>query len=588
MILEFIQLDRLFVDRANMRHGRKAPDVSDLLPTVRARGVLQTLLVRRCEDGRFGIVAGARRYHAARIVAEERAAGGEADPQGAMLPCGILEQGDDAAAIEASIIENAKRLDPDEVSQWESFVRLVREGRGLAAISSTFGIPELAVKRILALGNLLPRIREAYRREEIDPATVRHLTLASKQQQRAWLALFDDPDAYCPKGQQLKAWLFGGQSIPVGHALFDPEASGLAVVADLFGEDRYFADADEFWTAQNAAVEARREALIEAGWSDVVIVPPNAYFHAWEYEKAAKRKGGRVYADVRANGEVTFHEGYVTRAEARRSERGDAAQAGEKPARPEIAGTLNAYVDLHRHAAVRGALCAHPGVALRLAVAHAIAGSPLWTVRPDPLSTRSDEVRASLGASLGESALGGYRRSALALLGVSPDEPLLSGGNGDDHGLCRLFRCLLDLPDAAVLDVMAVVMAETLSVGSAAVEAVGSHLGLDMADWWEADTSLFELVRDREVSLALLAEIAGETVARANAGEKAKTLKKIARDHLAGAEGRTRVARWVPRWMRFPPSAYTGRGGVASLAAAARARPDEPVEREEEPEQLAA
>ena len=66
--------------------------------------------------------------------------------------------------------------------------------------------------------------------------------------------------------------MFGGASIKVEHALFDVEASGLAVVADLFGEDRYFADSDAFWRAQDTAIAARREAYLDAGWPDVVIV----------------------------------------------------------------------------------------------------------------------------------------------------------------------------------------------------------------------------------------------------------------------------------------------------------------------------
>jgi len=41
MKLEFIALDKLTVSTANMRHGRKDPDISDLLPPVRARGILQ-------------------------------------------------------------------------------------------------------------------------------------------------------------------------------------------------------------------------------------------------------------------------------------------------------------------------------------------------------------------------------------------------------------------------------------------------------------------------------------------------------------------------------------------------------------------
>lgn len=53
----------------------------------------------------YGIVAGIRRYHAALAVTE----GGELDE----LPCAIMDAGDDAAALEASLIENIARLDPE-------------------------------------------------------------------------------------------------------------------------------------------------------------------------------------------------------------------------------------------------------------------------------------------------------------------------------------------------------------------------------------------------------------------------------------------------------------------------------------------
>ena len=169
MQLDFIPLDRLAVSKANMRASRKPPDVADLLPTVRKRGVLVPLMVRPAADSieasRFEIVAGSRRFHAARIVAAEI---GTAEP----LPCAILAEGDDADAIEASMIENLARLDADEVTQWENFVRLAREGRTVGEIAVTFGLPELGVRRVLALGNLTPRIRSLYRREAIDAATL--------------------------------------------------------------------------------------------------------------------------------------------------------------------------------------------------------------------------------------------------------------------------------------------------------------------------------------------------------------------------------------------------------------------------------
>jgi ParB family chromosome partitioning protein len=466
------------------------------------------------------------------------------------------------------------------VSQWETFTRLVREGRDPADIAQTFGLPDLAVERILALGNLMPRVRGLYSANKIDRTTVRHLTLASKSQQRAWLALFDDDKAYCPTGHQLKAWLFGGQAIPVKHALFESEGRE-GVVADLFGEDAYFADADAFWGLQNAAIDKRRSALIEAGWSDVVIVPPGEHFQTWEHEKAAKRKGGRVYIDVRANGEVIFHEGYVTRKEARRIEKGETIEPGAKALRGEVTSMLGTYIDLHRHAATRAEMIGHPALALRLMVAHAVVGSPLWTVRTEPQSAKTDAVRESIALAAGEALFDQARLKVLRLLGRSDDEPMVAGGNSDPHELVTLFLGLVGLSDSDVMAVIAVVMGETLMAGSAAVDAVGSEMALDMARYWRADDAFFDLLRDREVLGAMVGEVAGTLVGEANAKEKGKTLKAIVRAHLDGEGGRAKVEGWVPRWMEFPPTAYTARGGVGSVAAhalveAARGNDDGP------------
>jgi len=438
MKLDFIPLDKLVVDKSNMRSARKASDVADILPSVRKRGVLQPLLVRPTGDGeRFGIVAGGRRFRAAQIVAGERRAANDNapdtgpdhdpsdhDPAVAMLPCAILDAGDDAAAIEASLIENVARRDPDEVTQWVTFTRLVRQGRDVDDIAATFGLPELAVRRVLALGNLLPRIRDLYAKDQIDRASVRYLTMATKRQQADWLKAFDDPGQFAPMGSRLKAWLTGGQTIPCGHALFDVDASGLATLADLFGEDRYFADPEAFWAAQDAAIAEKREAYRVAGWKEVVLLPRGDHFSSWEYDKTPKRKGGRVYIETRSSGEVRVHEGYVSRRERARAESAQAGAAGEpKPPRAEVTAALGTYIDLQRHAAVRAALCSHPGTALRLLVAHAIAGSPLWSVRIEPQSARDDAIRDSVAACEGEVVFERYRARCSTCSGSAARKP---------------------------------------------------------------------------------------------------------------------------------------------------------------------
>jgi ParB family chromosome partitioning protein len=565
MKLDHIALDRLSISPANMRGGKKPPDITGILPSVRARGIFMPLLVRpNGSDTTFEIVAGSRRFLAAQVVAGET---GCAEP----LPCAIMEAGDDAAALEASLIENLARLAPDEVTQWESFTRLVKEGRSVDDISMTFGMPELTVKRILALGNLLPRIRQLYRAEEIDATSVRHLTMATKAQQKTWLALYDDPNASIPKGHQLKAWLFGGASISTSVALFDLETYQGRIVKDLFEKDGYFGDVHEFEDAQRAAIETRKAAYIADGWSDVVVLPDGQYFHRYEFAATPKRKGGRVYVSIAHNGEVAFHEGYLTEREAKRIAKGDTPDTATKTTRPEITAAMNQYIDLHRHAAVRSALAADTGTALRVMVAHAICGSPLWGVRVQDQRSRNEAITESIETSVAEARFDERRRAVLAVLGFDPDEPSVTLGHEPRNGVSGLFLRLLELPDAVVMEVLGVVMAETLASGTGLIETIGLHLGVKMADNWVVDDAFYGLIRDREVLTEVLREVGGDTVAAAHATEKGKTIKGVINDYLTGGNDRIKVENWVPRWMAFPPSAYTQRGGVATVAAASRA-----------------
>ncbi|WP_225769567.1 ParB/RepB/Spo0J family partition protein [Inquilinus sp. Marseille-Q2685] len=409
MELLHIPLDKLYPSPLNMRHGKAEPDVSDLLPSVRARGILIPLLVR--PDGeRYEVIAGKRRYFAARTVEEEA---GEIEPP----PCGVLAPGDDAAAIEASMIENMARLDPDEMSQHEAMVRLIRAGRSVAQIAATFGLTEAMVKRRLALGNLLPRLRDLTRRQEVDAETIRHLTMASKGKQREWLALYDDPKQWAPTGIQAKRWILGGQAIPVSAALFPLDEYPGRVVSDLFREERYFADPEAFWPLQNAAVAAKRNALLAAGWAGVEVLEAGKHFAEWEHERVPKAKGGKVFVTVSHQGEVELHEGWLTRKEARKLRPKEDKDKPEPAARPEVSRALRRYLDLHRHAAVRAALLGHPRTALRLLLAHVIAPSGHWQVEWEAQEAPNEAVAKSLAGSVSEAAFDAERCMLLDRLG---------------------------------------------------------------------------------------------------------------------------------------------------------------------------
>ncbi len=557
MELKHIDISQLSVSPANMRGIAKKPDLTNILPSVRARGILVPLIVRPgAEEGRYEIVAGKRRYHAALTVAEGQDG---IDP----LPCAVMEAGDDAAALEASLIENIARLDPDEMSRCESFTRLVREGRKVEDIGLTFGLTSLQVKRTLAIGNLLPRIRNLYRAEKIDAVTMRHLTLATKTQQREWLSLVDCPEKHAPTGSQLKAWLFGGSAIAAKVAMFDLADYADEVISDLFGEDSYFADSEAFWAVQMAEVEKQISFFRDTGWADVIVMERGAYFNTWEHERCPKKKGGKVFVTVSHRGEVAFHEGYITTKEARRRAKGESGTP--KPVRPEVSAALGNYIDLHRHAAVRASLLSEPGMALRMMVAHAIAGSPLWRIDVEKQRAASDAIAESVEVSASEAAFDRARRKVLDLLGFDPETPTVVGGYDGEHGVAGLFVQLLALSDDSVMGILPVVMGETLSVGSAEVDMLGQFTGTDMRTCWQDTTVLPDLIRDKQLLGAVVAEVAGTDVAEANAEATAKVQRDILVDCLAGGNGRAKAEGWLPRWFAFPPSGYTTRGGVGCV-----------------------
>jgi len=548
MELKTIPLEQLHISKLNMRYGRKNPDVSDILPSVREKGILLPLIVRPEDDG-FGIVAGGRRYRCGEIIREET---GHFDAP----RCYVMTEGDDAEAVEISLIENFARRDPDPISEYETFARLVKAGRSVDGIAATFGVTPQTVKQRLALANLLPKIKDAYRAEDIDDETVQHLTMATKSQQKEWLALYESEDGNAPTGSSLKRWLFGGASISTKVALFPLEQYTGQIVNDLFGEESYFANAETFWEAQSAAIEAKAEALREAGWSDVIVLEQGTTFSTWGYEKTAKTKGGKVFVEVAYSGQVKFHEGWITKKEAEKA----AAKADPEKSvgvKPQMTQAMENYVELHRHGVVRLALLRDPNLALRLMVAHALAPTGNWSVSPDPLRARSTEIDANVRKSAAFTAFEAEYAAVVALLNL-PKE----------HDTVDVFARLLALSDEEVLRIAAFVMALTLAVGDTPVEAAGLRLNATAAELWQPDDLFFDLIRDRSTVNAMLADAAGKSVAKSNKDEKVKSQKTIIRDCLAGENGRSKIENWLPGWMQFPFRPY-GKG-ASRIAAAAK------------------
>ena len=537
-----VPLSETHISKLNMRHGRKKPFIGDILPSIRKRGVHQPLLVRK-EGDRWGVVAGRRRWFCLQEIAREQ-------DNEVMVPCTIMDDGDDdTAALEASIIENAARLDPDQIEQFNAFKALADAGAEIADIAETFGVTERLVNQRLAIARLLPAIKKLYTEEDIQGSTLTALTLASKAQQKEWLAMYESEECQAPLGSRCKAWILGGQAISTEVALFDVETFDGQVYQDLFGENAVFADADAFWVAQNNAIADLREDYLAKGWSKVTLLEPGAFFNSWEYEAAKKSDGGEVIIETHHSGKVSVYTGITKKRSLTPAKSGKTAQ------KQELSGPLENYLDRHRHAAVRAALLGHQTVALRLLVAHLIVGSDLIRAEPDPERTLKDETQESVGSSPAQHTFEKERAEIADLLDMREDEPI-TGGNRDGWQVCQLFAKCLTLDDDQITRILTFIMAESLGLGHAATDMMGEYLKVDMADNWSPDEAFLSLLRDKQVISTLLNEVAGKKVADANSTATGKVQKKILTDTLRGADGRKAKEGWLPRWLQFPAKAY--------------------------------
>lgn len=550
-----IPLKDLHVSALNMGAEKKEPTLkrmaviaANILPTIREQGILSPLIVRPNNAG-FEIIAGRRRYYAARVIEGETGS----FPN---ICCDVREGLTEAEALEISLTENLAREDADELTYYETFLSLTLKGRSVGEIARTYGKKEREVEQYLALANLLPRIRELSRDEELDAGDMRLLTMATKTQQREWLKLFADND--CPTGNDLKSWLFGGAAIRTKFALFDLAPFAKKITGDLFSEDSFFTDAGSFWEAQDAAIAERRDQYLAAKWAEVVALERGAQWPQWDFVKATKKDGGRVYIEPTHTGEVRFHEGYIAARELRAAEKKEqraqakaTAEKEGKPARPAITQAMQSYLDLHRHAVVRLAVIARPDDALRLMIAHAVAASGNWRVSPDHAGIRSDAIGESVAKCAAHSAFADEAKEVKALLAPAlkgtPNGSGVSGrGCGDDETTAKVFRHLLTLKDKEVARIAALVMAETLASGSAVTDAFGEHAAVETRKHWTPDPAFFDLLRDRASTSAMLAEVGGKAEANRLVSAKLKDIKAALQ--AAAAESKD----WCPGWIRFP------------------------------------
>ena len=112
--LRQIKLDALQPGKYQPRSAIEPGALSELADSIRAQGVIQPIVARELSPGRFEIIAGERRWRAAREAGL------------AEVPV-VLREVDDRAVIAMALIENIQREDLNPLEEALALSRLIDE-----------------------------------------------------------------------------------------------------------------------------------------------------------------------------------------------------------------------------------------------------------------------------------------------------------------------------------------------------------------------------------------------------------------------------------------------------------------------------
>lgn len=149
----------------------------ELVESIKEKGVLMPVLVRKGQKKTYEIIAGSRRLKAAKILKFEE------------IPAKIVEM-NDIEAREAQIVENLQRQDVHPLDEGEAYRKLIEEAKyEISAVAVKVAKSESYVKQRLFLTNLKEKTVKAYRAGKInDGHAVLIAKLSSNDQKSALLA----------------------------------------------------------------------------------------------------------------------------------------------------------------------------------------------------------------------------------------------------------------------------------------------------------------------------------------------------------------------------------------------------------------
>lgn len=172
--LTYLPVDWLSKGKFQPRRDMNPNHLDDLANSIRNQGIMQPIVVRPLGEQRYEIIAGERRWRAAKIAGLDK------------VPV-IIRHVEDSDAVVLALIENIQREDLNPVEEAMALQRLVEEfSLTQQQVADTVGKSRSAVANLLRLLNLTPDVRRLLEHGDIEMGHARALlSLEAEHQAQA-------------------------------------------------------------------------------------------------------------------------------------------------------------------------------------------------------------------------------------------------------------------------------------------------------------------------------------------------------------------------------------------------------------------
>tara|TARA_R110002096_G_scaffold14838_4_gene52473 strand:+ start:2472 stop:3359 length:888 start_codon:yes stop_codon:yes gene_type:complete len=160
---QYVPIEKISPNPEQPRKRFDPQDLDDLANSIREKGFIQPLIVRRRDDGTFEIVAGERRWRASQMAQLHE------------LPI-IVREFTDVEVLEVAIIENIQRADLNSIEEAAGYRQLMdRFGHTQEKMAEALGKSRSHIANLLRLLNLPEDVLELVRQGDLTAGHARTL-----------------------------------------------------------------------------------------------------------------------------------------------------------------------------------------------------------------------------------------------------------------------------------------------------------------------------------------------------------------------------------------------------------------------------